>query len=181
MSRNQLKDNITNLIEEVNAQQQGYMLSYSQIEKVNSLTKITRDFTSICPRAQMQETVEHIVMNEENFKNCERNCLPLKIFRDLFLQGGISFDVQSMFTGDRSQRYTWFASLLLNIENLGSLNNLPGLKKQLLLFIETEVIPALIISAQNGNIELIMELIESFKNMITDQNYQCLVTLQNFI
>ena len=75
----------------------------------------------------MQQTVESIVMNEDNFKNCEKSCLPLKIFRDLFLQGGISFDVQSMFTGDK--KYTWFASLLLNIENLGSLNNLPGLKK----------------------------------------------------
>lgn len=37
------------------------------------------------------------MMNEENFQYCETNCLPIKIFRDLFLQGGISFNVQSMF------------------------------------------------------------------------------------
>jgi hypothetical protein len=125
--------------------------------------------------------VEEIVMNESNFERCDRNCLPLKIFRDLFLQGGISFNVQSMFTEENSGKYTWFASLLLNIENMGSLNNLPGLKKQLLIFIETEIIPALIVSAQSGNVELIMNLIKSFKTIITEENNSCLITLENLI
>ena len=64
---------------------------------------------------------------------------------------------------------------------MGSLNNLPGLKKQLLIFIETEIIPALIISAKNGNKELIINLIKSFKQKITDDNDSCLRTLENLV
>jgi hypothetical protein len=58
----------------------------------------------------------------------------MKIFRDMFLQGGISFDIQSTFQGDDCLKYTWIASLLLNINNMESLNNFPDLKRQLLVF-----------------------------------------------
>ena len=120
-------------------------------------------------------------MNEENFKNCEKNCLPMKIFRDMFLQGGVSFDVQSLFQGEGELQHAWFASLLLNINNMSSLNNLPDLKRQLALFLETEIIPAILISVKQGNKNLIIRLIEFFKEKITDVNDSCLSTLEDLI
>jgi hypothetical protein len=120
-------------------------------------------------------------MNEENFKNCEKNCLPMKIFRDMFLQGGVSFDVQSLFQGEGELQHAWFASLLLNINNMSSLNNLPDLKRQLALFLETEIIPAILISVKQGNKSLIIRLIEFFKEKITDVNDSCLSTLEDLI
>ena len=73
----------------------------------------------------------------------------MKIFRDMFLQGGISFDIGSLFDSSRytninqddlkleclkehfekKDNFAWFASILLNINNMGSLNNLPDLKR----------------------------------------------------
>jgi hypothetical protein len=32
-------------------------------------------------------------LQEENFSNLDKNSLPMKIFRDLFLSGGVAFDV----------------------------------------------------------------------------------------
>lgn len=64
-------------------------------------------------------------MNQENFMYCEQNCLPMKIFRDMFLQGGVNFDVQSLFSKEKGLEYSWLASLLLNINNMNSLNNFP--------------------------------------------------------
>lgn len=84
-------------------------------------------------------------MKPENFKHCDRNCLPIKIFRDMLLQGGVSFDVQSLFVGTEN---AWLASMLLNTENMTSLNNLPDLKRQMLMFVETEIVPALILSVK---------------------------------
>jgi len=52
---------------------------------------------------------------------------------------------------------------------MGSLNNFPDLKKQLLVFLNTEVVPALLNSAKEGNVELLFKIIENFKQKI-DQN-----------
>lgn len=90
-------------------------------------------------------------MNEANFADCERNCLPMKIFRDMFLQGGVRFDVGRLFSTESGNRYAWLACLLLNINNMNSLNHFPQLKKQLLLFVETEIVPAIILSVKEGN------------------------------
>jgi hypothetical protein len=84
-----------------------------------------------------------VLLNQENFKNCEVNCLPMKIFRDMFLEGGISFDIASLI---EKKSYTWLVSILLNIRNMSSLNNLPDLKRQLSVFLDTEVLPALLVS-----------------------------------
>jgi hypothetical protein len=69
------------------------------------------------------------------------------MFKDLFLQGGVGFDVQSLLETQDEQRnylYVWFASTLLSIKNLTSLSSLMDLKRQLMIFIETEVIPAFV-------------------------------------
>lgn len=102
----------------------------------------------------------------------------MKIFRDMFLKGGISFDIASLL---ENKSYTWLASTLLNIKNMSSLNNLPDLKRQLSLFLDIEVIPSLLVSVKNGNKGLLMELIQDFKVKISDKNDSCLSTLENLI
>jgi hypothetical protein len=102
----------------------------------------------------------------------------MKIFRDMFLEGGISFDISSLI---EKNSYSWLASILLNIRNMSSLNNLPDLKRQLSVFLDTEVIPALLVSVKNGNKDLVMELIQDFKLKISDTNDSCLSTLENLI
>ena len=64
---------------------------------------------------------------------------------------------------------------------MSSLNNLPDLKRQLVLFLETEVIPAILISVHNGNKDLVIRLIEFFKEKITETNDSCLSTLEDLI
>ena len=69
------------------------------------------------------------------------------MFKDLFLQGGIGFDVQQLLATKNNEgryMYVWFASTLLSIKNLTSLSSLMDLKRQLMIFIETEVVPALV-------------------------------------
>jgi len=100
-----------------------------------------------------------MVLNEEIFNQCEQNCLPMKIFRDMFLRGGIAFDIANMFQGDDSLKYSWLASLLLNINNMQSLNNFPDLKKQLMVFQEVEVIPAVIVATKMGKKGLVLNLV----------------------
>ena len=153
----------------------------SYVGRVDALTKMVMDFVSLVEPARRQAIIQAILMNEENFQNCEKNCLPMKIFRDMFLQGGVSFDVQSLFSSKDELQYAWFASLLLNINNMSSLNNLPDLKRQLSVFLETEIIPAIIISVKQGSKKLILRLIESFKEQITAANDSCLSTLENLI
>ena len=102
----------------------------------------------------------------------------MKIFRDMFLEGGISFDICTLL---EKKSYSWLASILLNIRNMSSLNNLPDLKRQLSVFLDTEVVPALLVSVQNGNKDLVMELIQDFKIKITEQNDSCLSTLEGMI
>jgi hypothetical protein len=74
----------------------------------------------------------------------EHNSLPLKIFRDLFLSGGVGFDVTKLFSKETEGKYVWLASVLLNSKYLPSLSNFIQLKKQIVIFVETELIPALV-------------------------------------
>ena len=46
---------------------------------------------------------------------------------------------------------------------MSSLNNLPDLKRQLALYLETEVLPAILFAIQSGQKGLMMELINSVK------------------
>jgi hypothetical protein len=39
------------------------------------------------------DVLKRIVLIPENFANLESNPLPLKMFRDLFLDGSINFDI----------------------------------------------------------------------------------------
>jgi hypothetical protein len=83
-------------------------------------------FVQLCQPETRQAIVEFVLLNQENFKNCEKNCLPMKIFRDMFLEGGISFDISTLL---EKKSFSWLASILLNIRNMSSLNNLPDLKR----------------------------------------------------
>mmetsp|Transcript_1951 Transcript_1951/g.2855 ORF Transcript_1951/g.2855 Transcript_1951/m.2855 type:complete len:90 (-) Transcript_1951:2329-2598(-) len=89
-------------------------------------------------------------MQEENFSGCETNYLPMKVFRDIFLAGGVGFDVSSLFSSVNEQKYAWFAFLLLNVDTLSTLNNLPDLKKQIGLFRDTEILTSVLVAAQDG-------------------------------
>lgn len=144
----QFKATITQEFQEIAAssQQRVFTMSLNQIQRIDNLTQMLRSFSQLCKPSQRQPIIEQIILNEENFGNCEANCLPMKLFRDIFLQGGIAFDVQKLFSKEGGFKYAWLASLLLNINNLNSLNNFPDLKKQLIVFLDTEVIPALIIA-----------------------------------
>lgn len=66
------------------------------------------------------------------------------MFRDLFLTGGVGFDVTSLFSKERENQFVWLAGALLNSKYLASLSNFIQLQKQLVIFVETEIIPALV-------------------------------------
>ena len=51
----------------------------------------------LCEAPQRQPIVEFILLSPENFQNCDLNYLPMMVFRDMFLQGGIAFDINSLF------------------------------------------------------------------------------------
>ena len=87
------------------------------------------------------------MLNEINFGSLERNPLPLKMFRDLFLDGNVSLDVSTLIKekNDAGEfRYAWLVATMLNFKYLVSLTSFLELKNQLLIFVESDVIPALI-------------------------------------
>lgn len=90
----------------------------------------------------------------ENFENLEANPLPLKLFRDLFIEGA-TWDVSKLIGCKQGDQYTyvWLFATFLNFKYLISLSNYFSLKKQLVIFVETEVMPALIANAQESNDE----------------------------
>jgi hypothetical protein len=67
------------------------------------------------------------------------------MFRDLFLAGGLKggFDVTRLFTQGEN-RFVWLAGVLLNVRHLPSLANFVEMKKQLIIFVDTEVLPLII-------------------------------------
>ena len=83
--------------------------------------------------------------------------------------------MQGLFLRDE---YSWLATLLLNIKNMSSLNNFPDLKKQLMVFLDTEVMPALIINSKK---DLLLKLVSNLKAKITANNDTCLTTLENLL
>ena len=58
---------------------------------------------------------------------------------------------------------------------------MPDLKRQLVLFLESEIIPAILISVKDGNKDLIIRLIEFFKAKISNTNDSCISTLADLI
>ena len=94
---------------------------------------------------------------ENNFKNVQENPLPLKMFRDLFLDGSINFDVSTVLQEkgeDGTFKFTWLAALFLNFKHLISLANFLELKNQLVIFVESDVLPGLLV----GDSELLVSL-----------------------
>ena len=68
---------------------------------------------------------------EENFNNLEDNPLPLKMFRDLFLDGSVNFDVAKLLqekTDKGAFKFTWLLAKFLNFKHLVSLGNFLELK-----------------------------------------------------
>ena len=94
-------------------------------------------------RSNKIETLSQILLHENLFFQVETNYLPIKMFKDIFLRGEVGFDVQELFTSP-TESYVWLASLLLETKNLTSLSQLMELRRQLMLFVETEVVPALV-------------------------------------
>ena len=89
-----------------------------------------------------------IFLMKENFDHLETNPLPLKMFRDLFLDGSIVFDISQLLKEqeeDGSFRYAWLIAAMLNFKYLVSLTNFLELKNQLIIYVESDVIPALIV------------------------------------
>ncbi len=68
------------------------------------------------------------------------------MFRDLFLSGGLKggFDVNRLFSKENGTRFVWLAGVLLNVRHLPSLANFVEMKKQLVIFVDTEVLPLII-------------------------------------
>ncbi len=124
------------------------------------------------------QTLGTILLNQENFSQLARSCLPLKMFKDLFLQGGVGFDVQQLFASKSSQssyQFVWFAATLLSIKNLPSLSSLMELKRQLMIFIETEVVPALVnLGSLNENRDFIIEVFKYLSNQNDHHSMQLL-------
>ena len=88
------------------------------------------------------------------------NPLPLKMFRDLFLDGSINFDISQLVqekNEDGSFKYAWLLAAMLNFKYLVSLTNFLELKNQLIIYVESDVIPALIV----GDKQFIITLCEA--------------------
>lgn len=78
------------------------------------------------------------------------------MFRDLFLSGGLGgFDVTKLFS---NPSYVWLAAALLNARHLPSLANFIEIKKQLVIFCDTDLIPAFINQVQEGNSAIIIQI-----------------------
>jgi hypothetical protein len=82
------------------------------------------------------------------------------MFRDLFLQGGLGgFDVTSLFSSEQKGKYTWLAGVLLNVRHMPSIASYVEMKRQLVIFVDTEIIPALINQVQEGHSQGVKEII----------------------
>jgi hypothetical protein len=100
------------------------------------------------------------------------------MFKDLFLQGGLGgFDVTKLF---QDNKFIWLAAVLLNVRHLPSLSNFIEMKKQLIIFVDTEVIPLLINQCQRGNTQLVMEII-SYMREEARENMDYIYSIDYFL
>lgn len=83
------------------------------------------------------------------------------MFRDLFLAGGLKggFDVSRLFSKENGTRFVWLAGVLLNVRHLPSLANFVEMKKQLVIFVDTEVLPLIINQAQAGDSKIVIDIV----------------------
>ena len=124
-----------------------------EVNVFSKYTNIIQRFASISN--DMQLTVERILLVESNFENIDKDCLPLKMFRDLLLT--ISFDTGRLFKDDA---YIWLTTCLLHARNLTSLTSFVHLKKQIVIFVETEVIPEIVMIGSSGRIDYLLTIIK---------------------
>ena len=109
--------------------------------------------------------LRQIVLIEDNFNNLEENPLPLKMFRDLFLDGSVNFDVSQLLhekTEEGKFGFTWLIAKFLNFKHLVSLANFLELKNQLVIFVESDVLPALLV----GDKALLVSLCETIADKV---------------
>ena len=116
--------------------------SSADLQTFNHFSSVVSKFALI--RSDKVGTLNKIVLERDFFTNLETNYLPIKVFKDLYLEGGIGFDVQ--------------------LRHLTSLSQLMELRRQLLLFVEIEVVPALVNLAQK-NADFIVAL---FDHLVTE-------------
>lgn len=103
------------------------------------------------------DVLKRIVLTPHNFANLETNPLPLKMFRDLFLDGSVNFDVSTLMAErgpDGSFSYSWLLASMLNFKYLVSLTNFLELKNQLIIFVESDVIPGIIVGDRSMIVDL---------------------------
>ncbi len=55
------------------------------------MTRLIRQFADCVP--DKINSLSKILLVQQNFINLDSNCMPLKMFKDLFLQGGVGFDI----------------------------------------------------------------------------------------
>jgi hypothetical protein len=65
--------------------------SLQAVESFTHLTRLIRQFADCVP--DKTGALSKILLVQQNFANLDYNCMPLKMFKDLFLQGGIGFDI----------------------------------------------------------------------------------------
>ena len=87
--------------------------------------------------------IEVVLKEDVNFtSSLESNCLPLKIVQRLLLSGGgIGFSISEFIV---QEKYAWFIGSLITSKYLPSLLGYEELRKQLILYCETEIIPFII-------------------------------------
>lgn len=102
------------------------------------------------------------------------------MFRDLLLSGGISFDVTQLFSTEKADNYVWLAAALLNTKYLASLSTYIQLKKQMVIFVETEIVPTLVNQAQQGNTQFIINIVKFMVDKLP-HNPEYLYTVEYFL
>jgi len=115
------------------------------------LTSLISQFTGLNKDKQVG-LLQDIVLVPQHFERLEANPLPLKLFRDLFIEGA-TWDVSQLIKCKEGDKYTyvWLFATFLNFKHLMSLSNYYSLKKQLVIFVETEVMPAVIAFAAENH------------------------------
>ena len=132
--------------------------SSADLQTFNHFSSVVSKFALI--RSDKVGTLNKIVLERDFFTNLETNYLPIKVFKDLYLEGGIGFDVQGLLSDNR---FVWVAAMLIELRHLTSLSQLMELRRQLLLFVEIEVVPALVNLAQK-NADFIVALFDHLVN-----------------
>lgn len=112
------------------------------IEFASKYCKFLKDFGALISTEERQELIVDIVLDEANFQNCDKNVLALKVFSDVCLAGGAAFDIGQLW----QKGYAWLAFHLLNAGSNASLACLPELKRKLLIYVDAEVMPSLMLN-----------------------------------